>query len=235
MPYKKRYPMKRRNKKRFIKRRQYRPKKNNLIRSMRQQVYFFKRDIEATLLLSSSTPEGWLADGDSRIYNSLGWSLGSLGTTVLEFTNLFRQYRLSGARVKLFFSNTQSGEVGSNHANSQLIVRMAPNHRGSTDSLNQAYWQQVQAKKYRTAINGGKPLDVYMPLKQPTALFNSGGTLIPSLRKPLYINTSATDVVHYGLNLSIERADGQAWTSNFGNNQYCKMITTLYFQCKGVQ
>lgn len=134
----------------------------------------------------------------------------------------------------MYFSNTISGtEDSSLHANSQLLVRMAPNQRGSNDLLGNSYWQQIQAKKYKLAINGGRPLDVYMPLKQPNTLQSSTGTA-PALISPKFIASNIGNVVHYGLNLSIERVDGQGFTSGFGNTQKVKLITTIYLQTRGV-
>lgn len=223
-------------KKVFIMKKKYKKKrkKASLPLQLKMKTYRFKRDIEQTMSLSgSSAPEGWAFDGTSRIYKNFGWSLGSLGNHA-EFTNLFKQYRLKGARIKFFFSNTVSGtEDGSSHANSQLIVRMAPNQTGTNALLNDAYWSQLQAKKYKTAINGGRPLDVYMPLRQPNEMQTSTGTA-PAVQYPQWVLSSITNLVHYGMSISIERADGQTFTSGYGNTQYVKLITTLYLETRGV-
>ena len=147
-------------------------------RGLTPSVYRFKRDIEQTLALSSDPPpEGWTADGSNRVYRQMGWSLGALGDNS-DFVNLFAQYRLRGARVRMYFSNTVSGAMGNSNSqsNSQLMVRMAPNQTGQVDTLDNAYWQQAQAKKYRLAINGGRPLDIYMPLKQANLVTSSTGS-----------------------------------------------------------
>lgn len=224
--------------KRTYKKRTYKRKpkaRTSIPRQLAPKTFRFKRDIEQTLVFSGSVaPDGWTLDGSNRVYKNFGWSLGSIGNHA-EFQNLFKQYRLKGARIKMFFSNTVSGtEDASSYANSQLIVRMAGNQLGTNPALDDAYWSQIQAKKYRTAINGGKPLDVYMPLKQPNLLQTSTGTS-PSLKSPQFIMTSVSNVVHYGISLSIERADGQGFTSGFSNNQYCKLITTIYLETRGVQ
>lgn len=234
MPYRYRRPRMNKKKKFFKKKMAYRQKLAKVPRSMRPVVMRFKRDIEETLALSGSVaPDGWNLDGTNRIYKTLGWSLGSLPDNV-DFGALFRQYRIKGARVKLYFSNTVSGtEDSSSHANSQILVRMAPNQRGTADLLGNSYWQQIQAKKYRTAINGGRPLDIYMPLKQPVEVTTSSGTG-NALKYPGWITTQQGNVVHYGLNMAIERVDGQGFTNGFQNTQYCKVITTLYFECRGV-
>ena len=204
-------------------------------RGLTPAVYRFKRDIEATIALDpSSPPEGWTADGTSRIYNQFGWSLGALGSAS-DFTNLFAQYRLKGARVRLYFSNTQSAAMGNSNSfsNSQLMVRMAPNQSGQQDVLDTPYWAQAQAKKYRLCLNGGRPLDIYMPLKQANLVTTSTGSA-NTIMSPKFLDTSASNVQHYGINMSIERTDGQPLSSGSGNYQYAKLITTLYIECRRV-
>lgn len=212
-----------------------RPKRKSKVpRSLKPRVIRFKRDIEQNLTLSNSAPpEGWSTTGN-RIYKTLGWALSSMGDST-DFVNLFRNYRLKGARVRMFFSNTASTvEQDSQYSNSQILVRMAPNARGEADTQDANYWQSINAKKYKIALNGGKPLDVYMPLKQRNEVKSSTGT-VTTMAQPQFISTGNTNVVHYGLNLSMERVDGQNFTSGFNNNQHCKLITTLYFECQGIE
>lgn len=217
--------------------RQVRKRYSKVPRILKPKVMRFKRDLEETLLLSNTTPpEGWSLDGNFRVWRSLAWSLGSVGEST-DFTNLFRQYRIKGARVRFYFSNSASTTTGGaqNLANSQLLVRMAPNQRGDVETLNNAYWQQVQAKKYKLALNGGRPLDIYMPCKQRNELYASTVGTDYSMQRPKFVSTGSPTVVHYGLNISIERVDGQAFTTGITNSQYCKTITTLYFEMRGVQ
>lgn len=208
-----------------------------LTRSMRPKTYAFKRDIEQAIQINvgAALPAGWAQNGNAIGIN-LGWSLGSLGATSAdEFSALFQQYKLNGARIKMFFSNTQSAIDGNDHySNSQLIIRMAQNQDGLAETLDASYWQQIQAKKYRTALNGGRPLQVYMPLKLVNTVAAAAGNG-RTMMKPRYLPSTDTGVVHYGLNLAIERADGQAFTSGHGNAQYVRLITTLYFTCRGLQ
>ena len=150
MPMKKRIYRKRKTNTRYRKRS---TKKTNMS-IPRPLIFKFKRDIEQTLQLNAvSPPEGWTGIGNYRIYNQLGWSLGSL-PEISDFQNLFKQYRLKGARMKMFFSQTgSSGDTESNNlSNSQVLVRMAPNQSGMPEVLDNTYWQQTQAKKYKTAL-----------------------------------------------------------------------------------
>lgn len=227
-------PTSRRRSRRMSRRpRQTRPQ-SKVPRGLTPAVYRFKRDIEQTLFLSgTSPPSGWTVSGNS-IGNQLGWSLGALGDNS-DFVNLFAQYRLKGARVRMYFSNTQSGVAGNSNifSNSQLMVRMAPNQTGQVDVLDTAYWAQAQAKKYRLALNGGRPLDIYMPLKQANLVASSTATC-NTLMTPKFIETSCSNVQHYGMNITVERVDGQGLSSGSGNNQYCKFITTVYLECRRV-
>jgi hypothetical protein len=135
----------------------------------------------------------------------------------------------------MFFSQTgSSGDTESNNlSNSQLLVRMAPNQSGIPEVLDNTYWQQTQAKKYKTALNGGRPIDIYMPLKQANLITSSTGSA-NTMTAPKFIPCTTTNVVHYGINMSIERVDGQTFTQGVANYQYCKIITTLYFQTRSV-
>lgn len=211
-----------------------RRKQSKVPRVLVPKTFRFKRDLEETLQLNpAAAPEGWFLESSSRIYRNLAWALSSVGDST-DFTNLFRQYRLKGARVRLYFSNTVSGSDNAHFDNGQMLVRMAPNQRGENETLNNAYWQQIQAKKYKTAINGGKPVDIYMPLFVRNEVESSTGTAY-TVKKPQFISTTLSNVAHHGINIAIERVDGQPFTQGSSNYQYAKMITTLYFETRGVE
>lgn len=141
--------------------------------------------------------------------------------------------------MRFYFSTTQStatqaSSTASKFTNTQLMVRMAPNQRGEVETLDNAYWQQIQAKKYRLAYNGGRPIDIYMPLTQRNEVASSTGTSY-NIMKPKYISTNISNIPHYGMNIAIERVDGQGFTGGMSNFQYVKVITTLYFEMRGVE
>lgn len=199
---------------------------------LRPKIYSFKREHETVLNLSQvAPPEGWSVIDDS-IYKNLGWSLSTLGNHA-EFQALFKQYRLIGARLRFYASNTVAGEDGGQFGNHQLMLRMAPNFSGKNTTLDAAFWAQAQAKKYYTLINGGKPIDVYMPLYQENEITSSTGTA-NVFTKPKFVPTDQDNVVHYGQSVAINRVDGQAFTTGSNNTQYVRMITTLYFQTRAV-
>ncbi|AXH74816.1 MAG: hypothetical protein [Cressdnaviricota sp.] len=234
MPYVRRKSRMSRRPRRTTKNR--RPSNARVPRGLAPSVYRFKRDIEQTLALSQSTPpEGWTADSaNNGLYSVFGWSLGALGDSG-DFTSLFRDYRIKGARVKMFFSNTQSStDNPDTFANSQILVRMVRLQDGGDTALSLPFFQQTQAKKYKLAINGGKPLDIYMPLKQANEVTSSTGTA-NTMMTPKFVSTAANNVQHYGMGIRMERVDGQPFTSGYNNKQYCKMITTLYLETRQVQ
>lgn len=239
MPINRRFPRRKPWRKKRFRRKPRGGNKAIMPMTLRPKTYRFKRDIEETLLLSSSTPpDGWTADGNSRIYRNMGFALSTLGD-VTDFTSLFRQYRILGARVKFLFSNTASGLTGTaasaTYSNSQILLRMAPNQKGEVQTLNNAYWQSIQAKKYKLGVNGGKPIDIYMPLQQRNIVQSSSGTAT-TLMKPRFVPIETTNVLFEGLNLALERVDGQPLSTGSTNNyQYCKTITTLYFEMRGVE
>lgn len=204
---------------------------------LRPKVMSFKRDIEETLLLSTTTPpDGWSTSGN-RLYRNLQWSFANLGDNT-DFSNLFKQYKINGAKMKMYFSNTESSQTGGSNqfSNSQILVRMTGNQIGSADTLDQSFWQSTMAKRYQTALNGGKPLSVYMPLKIQSLLNQSSGTGT-ALTKPKWIDSQPINqtVPHSGLSMSFERVDGQGFSTGSSNHQYCKIITTLYFSMRKVE
>lgn len=184
-------------------------------------------------------PEGWSTPvGENSIYRQFGWSLASLGAHD-EYTNLFKQYRLKGARVRMYFSMTGATAMGSTDklVNNQVLCRMSTNQSGNVDVLDRSYWMQCAAKKYRTCLVGsGRPLDIYMPLKQENMITSSTGNA-PTMKPPGWIPTSTANIVHYGINIALERIDGQAFFHNNSSDTpiTCKFITTLYLETRGQQ
>lgn len=159
-----------------------------------------------------------------------------------DFSNLFKQYKLTGAKMKIYFSTTAAGSTqsgdGPSHAydNSQILVRMTDNIAGTAPTLDDGFWQSTMAKKYRTAINGGKPISVYCPLRVKGKVHATSGDDDVMMR-PRWTSTlpNSTAIPHYGVSMSVERVDGQGFTTGATNAQYMKIITTLYFKCRKVE
>ncbi len=104
---------------------------------------------------------------------------------------------------------------------------------GSDDILS---YLDSQTSKRKSAISSnGKPLDYFMRVKQANEVYNTGVNTDYTLQKPQWISTSETGTPHYGMNMHIERCDGDTLSSGFSNNQIVRIIYTYYIECKKVQ
>lgn len=203
-------------------------------------IYRFKREIDELVALAG-TPDGW-----GRVDNALGktfaYALNSLGD-YSDFQNLFKYYRIKGARVRMYFSNNVSrGDQGPSPgeaSNKQIMVMIDRNVDGvGTPADVNTYLTSQTKKRFLALQTSGKPsLDVYMPLKQATDIYGTAGAPT-ALIAPKFINTSDTEaagVPHYGFNINLERVDKSQFTTGIANAQYVRIITTLYIECKKVQ
>lgn len=203
-------------------------------------VHSFKRALTQTIQLSTSAvPEGWYASGNN-LYKNWGFSLGGLNSHT-EFTDLFKYYKLTGARIQMYFSNTGSTPtMGDNmyYPNSQVMLHIDTNRDGedsSTSGLEQSYLNSQTAKKILCLNSNGKPVDIYMPLRQASVMYGGVANTDYATVKPRWISCSSPLTPHYGFKTMIQRVDGQAFSSITTNTQYVKIQTTLYFKCKKVE
>lgn len=230
-------------KKRVFRRRNIRRAKRPLQRIQRglsPSIHAFKRSLTQTIQLSTTAvPEGWYASGNN-LYKNWGFSLSSLGS-FQEFTDLFKYYKVMGARVQMYFSNTNSGPtMGSNmyYPNSQVLLHIDTNRDGedsSTSGLEATYLNSQTAKKKLCLNTLGKPIDIYMGLRQQSMLYGGSSNTDYATVKPRWIATTEPTTPHFGYKTMLQRVDGQAFSSITTNTQYVKIITTLYFQCKKVE
>lgn len=224
---------------RRTKRRQTKNTKAVIQRGLRPAIYPFKRSISTTIgLNTASLPTDWLANGNN-LYRNWGFSLGQLGD-YLEFTNLFKYYRLKGVRIQMYFSNNVSTTDDGNNAsaNQQVIMWIDSNKDGSnfaSAGLEETYLNSQTAKKRLCLKTNGKPVDIYMPLMQQNMIYGGDTNTDYTVVKPRWIATHEPTTPHYGYKMMLQRVDGQAFTSGVTNSQYCKIIQTLYFQCKKVE
>lgn len=203
--------------------------------------YFFKRTISEKLVLTNADPpDGWT----SNVYNlgkAFGWTLSAV-SDYDDFKNLFKYYRLKGARVKMYCSNTGSGfgdgRTTTESANGQIIASIDFNSDGDASNVaTESHYLNSQTVKRRLMLrNDGKPsLDIYMPLKQLSEVRNIAAGTATAMVAPKWINTDNAFLPHYGYNIMLQRVDGQGFSAGVGNNQVIKMYTTLYFECKKVE
>jgi len=199
--------------------------------------YFFKRMLTHTATLSSEDTF-WQSQG-SNLGRAFAFSLSELqGDT--DFSNLFKYYRLKGARVRMYFSNTGSVPVVSGtvkYPNCQILVTIDRNMNGETsDVANESHYLQSQTAKRIIALGGDrKPIDIYMPLKQGNLVYQTSSLTNNTLTNPKWLSTQNADTPHWGYNVMVQRVDGEDFTSGLSNRQSVKILTTLYFQCKKVE
>ena len=202
-------------------------------------VYRFKREVDELVALAG-TPDSWTAGTNNALGKTFAFALNSLGD-YSDFQNLFKYYRLKGARCRMYFSNNVSrAEMSSGESsNKQIMIMLDRNVDGVGSPAETTSYLTSQTKKRFVALQGTrKPsVDVYMPLKQSADIFSTAGAPT-GLVSPKWLNTAdseAAGVPHYGFNINMQRIDQSAFSSGMTNNQYVRVITTLYIECKKVQ
>lgn len=200
--------------------------------------YLFKRTVSEVQTLSSSN--AFWSSNVNNLGKSFAWSLSSI-TGETDFQNLFKYYRLKGARVRMYFSNTGStstSESGTSvFPNTQILVSIDRNMNGETANVaDEAQYLSSQTVKRRLALGGDrKPIDLYMPLKQGGLVYDTTTTTNNTLTNPKWLDTGNDTTPHWGYNIMLQRVDGQGFTSGFSNMQSVRLLTTLYFECKKVE
>lgn len=202
-------------------------------------VYRFKRETDELVALVG-TPDGWTLNNDLTLAKTFAFALNSVGD-YSDFQNLFKYYRIKGARVRMYFSNTSSrADQGSpdDSSNKQIMIQIDRNTDGvGAPDINALLASQTK-RRFVALQNTRKPsVDVYMPLKQATDMYGTAGAPT-ALVNPKWLNTSSTEaagVPHYGFNINMGRVDRSSFTAGMAGNQYCRIITTLYIECKKVQ
>ncbi len=223
-------------------------------RGLRQSTYLFKRQTTEVipLLATGSTEHGWYPSSgtgsDPVIYKQWAFSLNQLAQASTEgstdFTNLFKRYKICAVKLELSFSNTAAAvssttAVTASAPNCQLQVYTTPNRSGrsrtAANPLTEQELMHTQAKKKRLALNGGKPLVYYMRVNQLGMIYVSATDTDYGVQRPQYISTGETGAVHYGLEMYINRVDGNTLSSGITTNQFMRCTTTYYLAFKGVE
>lgn len=152
---------------------------------------------------------------------------------------LFRRYKINAVNVQLAFSNTSADANGYNFNNNyQLQIYTAGNRSGRTDEeIDEPMMLNIQASKKRLCLNGGKPLNFYMRTNQLSETYASATNTDYVVARPRYVSTGETGCEHYGLNMFINRVDGQAFGTggSAGNTQRMRCTLTYYLSFKGVE
>lgn len=234
-------------KRKFRRKRNFRKKRpiGRPQRGLNQGVYLFKRRTTQVVQLSDTTlPTGWLASSDNGVYKPWAFNLAQVND-LTDFTKLFKQYKICGVKLELSFNNTQSsvtgGPAGTPNVStgSQLQVYTIPNRSGAsrnnvTDPLTEKICLDTQACKKRLALNGGRPIKIYMRTNQLAQMYASALNTDYAVTKPRYISSGETTTEHYGVEMYINRVDGETLSSNIANEQRVRITATYYIACKGV-
>lgn len=199
-------------------------------------IYKFKRTIAETLKLSNSDPPSGWTSTTNNLGKAFGWTLSAVNDFV-DFTNLFKYYRLRGARVQMFLSNTTSiGNSAPNNTQTIGTIDFNLNGDASNVATESHYIDSQTAKRKVLMTNSGKAsLDIYMPLKQLKEMRNVSGGTATAMTTPTWVGTDNPYLPHFGYNIMLQRVNGDAFASGMTGNQYIKMYTTLYFECKKVE
>lgn len=239
MPFKKNY------KKKNYRKRYHRnkAKMGKPSKGLRQSVYLFKRrTVQVVNLNTQNPPEDWEVGSFNSLYKQTTYSLDDIRDQT-DFTNLFSMYKLSAVSLKFMFSNTGSVPTGTTnnissppqtYSNSQILVMYAPWRAGSTEATDANYMRDCQASKRRLGLNGGKPIKMYMPLRQLTMVYRSLTDTDYTSSKPRWISTAESSTPHYGVSICFQKADQGQFASDSTNYQSCRIEATYYIACKGV-
>ena len=225
-------------------RRNFRKRIGRPQKGLNQGIYLFKRRTTEVVALADTTlPTGWLASSDNGVYKAWAFNLAQVND-LTDFTKLFKQYKICGVKLELSFNNTNSALTGNISGSTnvapggQLQIYTIPNRSGASRDVLHPLTEKIcldtQACKKRLALNGGKPIKIYMKTNQLSQMYASAINTDYAVSKPRYISTGETSTEHYGLEMYINRVDGETLSSNIANEQKVRITATYYIACKGV-
>lgn len=232
-----------------MRRRKRTPSLGKPSRGLRQSTYLFKRQITSVIpLATTALTDGWTNAGDNGIFKSFVFNLNDLGTgeASTDFTNLFKRYKICAVKVELSFNSTGSviSSVPSSSSipvpGGQLQVYTTPNRSGRARTADNPLTEEIllntQAKRKRLALNGGRPLTYYMRTTQLGMIYVSPTDTDYAVQPSQYVSTTETGAEHYGLEMYINRVDGQALSAGLvGTGQTMRQTLTYYLAFKGVE
>lgn len=213
-----------RKKKRTYKKRTYNRPRTRAALIPRPRTYAFSRATENFLNMDAPT-NGWVTTADNAVVRTFAWDLNSL-TANSEFTNLFAQYKLNYAVVKMFptvskFVAVQGAPIPSAYGGNSIITVWRNVHGVALDSaFSTSDLLQIQSKR-QFMVPSSKPTIIKMPLKQSSNLYGSLTNTDYAAVKPKYVSTTETSTPHYGLNVHIRKIDGTPYGAG-GNDMLVK-------------
>ena len=199
--------------------------------------YKFQQTFADSIQLNTAIPPtGWSAQGNALV-RQMTFSLDEL-PTYTRFSNLFAQYRLLAVKTEMFFGNTVSDTLDtgtSNSGNRQMLVYTMPNRAGVAETLTEDAFLQTQAHKKQLALKtDGKPTVCYQDLSQLSQVFHTGVNTDYAKMSPKFISTGESGTPHYGLDIRIQRVDGEEFSQSTATYPFVKLLHTVYFECRQV-
>lgn len=233
-----RRPYAKRSSRRMPFRRGRRPPMSRAGSKITRIVPFKRTDVSDLVLNVAAAPTGWtslLPNSDNALVFKYVVDLAQI-SGYTNWTSLFDQYRIKGVRLQGYLSFSNTGP----DSQSSTILYTCRDQDGSTAVTNlseQYFLDRPRSNKRILQNDNAKPaFDIYMPLNNLGNVY--GGTVLNTdytLKKPKFISTSEVTTPYYGLNMRLQRIDGNNWTTGTAN-QYptLKMYRTVYFQMRGV-
>lgn len=199
-------------------------------RGLNPSVYLFKRRYVETFSMSNA-PSNWDSGSTDAITTNTLFKLEDL-SDYSDFTNLFAQYKITAAKMEMYFSQNVVEETpGTGSAPCQVLCYMAPNRSGATQNLTEQWFLNNQTTRKKLGIVvSGRPISMYMPLKQLSETFGSSVNTDYALVRPRWISTSETGASHTGQVLRLQYVNGENLRPTV-----IKVIWTYYIACKQAQ
>lgn len=217
---------------RFNRKRTYRrrPTLGRPTRGLRPAVYLFKRRYVETFSMSNA-PSNWDSGQSDAITTNTLFKLEDL-SDYTDFTNLFAQYKITAAKMEMYFSqNVVEENPGVGSAPCNVMVYMAPNRTGATQSLTEQWFLNNQTTRKKLGIvSSGRPVTMYMPLKQLSERYASAVNTDYATMRPSWVSTSETTTAHFGNVLRMQYVNGENMRATV-----VKVIWTYYVACKQAQ
>lgn len=202
-------------------------------RGLAQSIYKYKRFNTNTIRLNENhgdglPPTGWTLFPSNDCIQK-GWAFALSGIPdYTQFTSLYTSYKLTGVRLQMFPS---CNSIQAYRELSNIIMWIKPAKYGQTIS-NVSELVSTQGIKKRLVFRDQRPLDIYMPLTQLAQVYGTSVTTDYHPIKPKWISTSEKDTIHYGFDMIFQTVSGG---EIIDQPMTIKMISTMYFQCKGVK
>lgn len=159
-----------------------------------------------------------------------------------EFTNLFRQYKISGIKITFYpaanctIAGGTRDESGPNTGNG-VMIRVMKNYTGvamqSGNTISE--WSQVMAKK-QWILNQGRPTSIYCPLN--ILLDARAGIAMDTneqvISRPKFVSTNDPNVIHSGLNVRFDSLNGESLNDSVRAWPEFRIVAKYYLKLKGV-